>query len=320
MAWVGPRGRRAGRGRAGRRRRPGGAAGLRRQPQPPGLRRRPGPGVRRPDGGGELRRRRHPHHGRRDPGRHRRAADQPRGPARRGDAGAGHHHRRDQERLRAQRPRTRRAASRWPASSPRRRRSSARTWCRRASTPEEYVDAGHRPDAGRGGAVRALGRRLLRARCLRRRPGAGRPARRALPAVCAGACTPTSSARDPAYAWPRSSAWSRSTTAPTSTTPTSTRCGSRARSRRCCRAWSSPPGSRTRTRAGSSTPACAVALASDCNPGSCFTSSLPLCIALAVREMGMTPAEAVHAATFRGARALRPRRRRARWSRAAGPT
>jgi len=47
-----------------------------------------------------------------------------------------------------------------------------------------------------------------------------------------------------------------------------------------------------------------VALASDCNPGSSFTSSVPLCIALAVREMGMTPAEAVHAATYGGARAL----------------
>ncbi|THV15884.1 imidazolonepropionase [Nocardioides caeni] len=47
-----------------------------------------------------------------------------------------------------------------------------------------------------------------------------------------------------------------------------------------------------------------VALASDCNPGSCFTSSLPFCIALAVREMGMTPAEAVWAATAGGARAL----------------
>ncbi len=47
-----------------------------------------------------------------------------------------------------------------------------------------------------------------------------------------------------------------------------------------------------------------VAIASDCNPGSCFTSSLPFCIALAVREMGMTPAEAVHAATYRGAEAL----------------
>ncbi len=48
----------------------------------------------------------------------------------------------------------------------------------------------------------------------------------------------------------------------------------------------------------------AVALASDCNPGSSFTSSMPLCIALAVREMGMTPAEAVHAATATGAAAL----------------
>jgi imidazolonepropionase len=47
-----------------------------------------------------------------------------------------------------------------------------------------------------------------------------------------------------------------------------------------------------------------VALASDCNPGSSYTSSLPLCIALAVREMGMTPAEAVYAATAGGAAAL----------------
>lgn len=47
-----------------------------------------------------------------------------------------------------------------------------------------------------------------------------------------------------------------------------------------------------------------VALASDCNPGSSYTSSVPLCIALAVREMGMTPAEAVHAATAGGAAAL----------------
>ncbi len=48
-----------------------------------------------------------------------------------------------------------------------------------------------------------------------------------------------------------------------------------------------------------------VALASDCNPGSSFTSSMPLMIALAVREMGMTTAEAVRAATAGGARALR---------------
>jgi imidazolonepropionase len=48
-----------------------------------------------------------------------------------------------------------------------------------------------------------------------------------------------------------------------------------------------------------------VALATDCNPGSGFSTSMPLAIALAVREMGMTPAEAVRAATATGAKALR---------------
>ncbi len=48
-----------------------------------------------------------------------------------------------------------------------------------------------------------------------------------------------------------------------------------------------------------------IALATDCNPGSSFTSSMPFCIALAVREMGLTPAEAVAAATLGGAAALR---------------
>jgi imidazolonepropionase len=47
-----------------------------------------------------------------------------------------------------------------------------------------------------------------------------------------------------------------------------------------------------------------VALASDCNPGSSYTSSMPLCVALAVREMRMTPAEALWAATRGGALAL----------------
>lgn len=47
-----------------------------------------------------------------------------------------------------------------------------------------------------------------------------------------------------------------------------------------------------------------VALATDCNPGTCYSSSMPLMIALAVREMGMSPAEAVWAATAGGARAL----------------
>ncbi|AZM61847.1 MULTISPECIES: imidazolonepropionase [unclassified Streptomyces] len=48
-----------------------------------------------------------------------------------------------------------------------------------------------------------------------------------------------------------------------------------------------------------------VALSTDCNPGSSFTSSVPFCIALAVRDMGMTPDEAVWSATAGGARALR---------------
>jgi imidazolonepropionase len=48
-----------------------------------------------------------------------------------------------------------------------------------------------------------------------------------------------------------------------------------------------------------------VALATYCNPGSCFTSSMAFCIALAVREMRMTPAQALWAATAGGAAALR---------------
>ena len=49
----------------------------------------------------------------------------------------------------------------------------------------------------------------------------------------------------------------------------------------------------------------AIALACDCNPGSSYTTSMAFCIALAVREMGLTPYEALHAATLGGARALR---------------
>ena len=48
-----------------------------------------------------------------------------------------------------------------------------------------------------------------------------------------------------------------------------------------------------------------VALATDCNPGTSYSTSMPLAIALAVREMGMTPAEALWSATAGGARALR---------------
>ncbi|HEY9292254.1 MAG TPA: imidazolonepropionase [Microlunatus sp.] len=48
-----------------------------------------------------------------------------------------------------------------------------------------------------------------------------------------------------------------------------------------------------------------VALATDCNPGTCNSSSMPLMIALAVRECGMTAEEAVRAATLGGAESLR---------------
>ncbi len=48
-----------------------------------------------------------------------------------------------------------------------------------------------------------------------------------------------------------------------------------------------------------------VAIATDCNPGSCFTSSMALCVAFAVRDMHLTTQEAVWSATAGGARALR---------------
>ena len=48
-----------------------------------------------------------------------------------------------------------------------------------------------------------------------------------------------------------------------------------------------------------------IALATDCNPGTCYSSSMPFVIALAVREMGLTPGEAVLAATVGSAQSLR---------------
>ncbi|MFM2078119.1 MAG: imidazolonepropionase [Actinomycetota bacterium] len=50
-----------------------------------------------------------------------------------------------------------------------------------------------------------------------------------------------------------------------------------------------------------------VALATNCNPGSSYTTSMSFCIALAVRDMRMTPEEAITAATAGGARALQRR-------------
>jgi imidazolonepropionase len=49
---------------------------------------------------------------------------------------------------------------------------------------------------------------------------------------------------------------------------------------------------------------CAVALATDLNPGSCFTESIPLIFALATLYMDMTPEEAITSLTINGAAAL----------------
>jgi imidazolonepropionase len=48
-----------------------------------------------------------------------------------------------------------------------------------------------------------------------------------------------------------------------------------------------------------------IALATDCNPGTCYSSSMPFVIALAVREMGLTPAQALYASTAGSACSLR---------------
>jgi imidazolonepropionase len=48
-----------------------------------------------------------------------------------------------------------------------------------------------------------------------------------------------------------------------------------------------------------------VALATDCNPGSSFTTAMAFCMAVAVRDMGFSPEQALLAATVGGAKALR---------------
>ena len=48
-----------------------------------------------------------------------------------------------------------------------------------------------------------------------------------------------------------------------------------------------------------------VSIATDCNPGSSYTSSMPFCIAIAVRDMNMSPRQALWSATIGGAASLR---------------
>ena len=151
--------------------------------------------------GEAVRRRRHPHHGRRDPRRHRRAADQPRRAAGPGDASPGHHHRRDQERLRADRPR--RGAQPGDRPSVHRGDDLPRRARRTRSAIPRLRRAGHRPHAGRGRAVRAVDRRVLRDGRVRRGPGPQHPGGRV------AARTPGASARQPAGPGPGSPAGGR---------------------------------------------------------------------------------------------------------------
>ena len=165
--------------------------------------------------------------------------------------------------------------------------------------------AGVRRDGAGVRAARPLDRRLLRARRVRRRPvprrARGRPRRRARAAPA------RQPARRPApgCSSPSSSGARRPTTARSCPTPTSTRSPAAPRSPRSSRRPSSPPASPTPTPDGSIDAGVTVAIASNCNPGSSYTTSMPFCIALAVREMGMTVDEAVWAATAGGAAALR---------------
>jgi imidazolonepropionase len=48
-----------------------------------------------------------------------------------------------------------------------------------------------------------------------------------------------------------------------------------------------------------------VALATDCNPGSSYTTSMSFCMAVAIRDMGFSPEQALWSATKGGAKALR---------------
>lgn len=60
-----------------------------------------------------------------------------------------------------------------------------------------------------------------------------------------------------------------------------------------------PPPGRRALDAG-----CVVAIATDCNPGTCYSESMPLMCSLAVAGSGLTPAEAIVAATAGGAAAV----------------
>ena len=299
-----------GRRRADRRRRPGGHPRLRRQPRPPGLRRRPGGRVRGADG---RRAATTAAASRTTVAATRAATDDElrarlRGAGRR-DARAGHHDRRDQERLRPDRRRRGPRAAAGRGGHRRRPPSSARTSCRPGTptartTTSTWSPARCSPPARRtpGGSTCSASRRRRRVRRRRGPRGAGRPAG---PPGWACGCTPTSSRPGPGVqlAVELGAASADHCTHLTDADVDALAGGTTVATLLPGVEFStrSPyPDARRLLDAGVT-----VALATDCNPGSCFTSSMPFCIALAVREMRMTPAEALWAATAGGAAALR---------------
>ena len=145
--------------------------------------------------------------------------------------------------------------------------------------------------------------------------------RPAAPRASACACTATSSASGRACSSRSRWARRRSTTAPTCPTTTSPRSPASDTVATFLPATDFStrqpyPDARRAIDAGVD-----VAIATNCNPGSSYTTSMAFCIALAVRDMRMTPEEALAgrhprrrpraaARRRRPARARRPRRRR----------
>ena len=69
----------------------------------------------------------------------------------------------------------------------------------------------------------------------------------------------------------------------------------------CCRPATCPPSSPPAPGRMLADAGARIALASNCNPGSSYTSSMNLVVALGVLQCGLTPDEAVYAATAGGA-------------------
>ena len=276
---------------------PRGHPRLRRLPRPPRVRRRPRGGVRRADGGPPVHRRRHQDDGRRPPAPRattqlganldRLVAEALRSGTTTVETKSGYGLTVPDERrsLQVATPRTD------ETHVPRRPRRPARARRRRLRRPRQGRDA------RRLRAARALDRRLLRGRRVRRRADPRDPRGRHREGPDAAR------ARQPARPRPGRPDRGRArtppppTTAPTSPTTTSTRWPTRDTVATLL------PGAEFSTRAPYPDArrlidaGVTVALAADCNPGSSYTTNIPFCIAIAVREMRMTPDEAVWAAT-----------------------